>query len=327
MNTRSQFIDFFYNNLLTQRDTLVKRHRALLFWGSVTSLLLGMVTVSLFTSHTLPSTLPYIGASFFIITLIIVLIFQPSWKRYRNDFKTTLIAPLITQFSSELSYDHDKYIPEELFNLSHLFDKTPERYTGDDLIAGMIDNVQIVCSDIHAQYKTYNSKGQTQWHTIFEGLFFYADFPKSFLGTTIVTANQSERFLGVVGSWLKSLQRNGYTHITMDNPLFERYFSVYTTDRIEAHYLLSTTLLERLVTFRTKNSTPLWVSFTAGKLFIAFSKRHRLEPTLFNPTLDHHRLKAFYDDLKLLFDFVHEFQLSLAIWKNAPKDQDSERRS
>ena len=57
--------------------------------------------------------------------------------------------------------------------------------------------------------------------------------------------------------------------VTMDNPDFEKAFKVYTTDSVQAHYLLSTKWLEKLTDFQRELKVPISIALHSGMCYVA----------------------------------------------------------
>ncbi|HAN79364.1 MAG TPA: hypothetical protein DCQ31_17155, partial [Bacteroidales bacterium] len=85
------------------------------------------------------------------------------------------------------------------------------------------------------EYKTEStdSKGrrQTQWHTIFKGVFFIADFNKNFKTETIVLNDNWEGILGRFARKIQKLNISRPKLIQLENPEFEKMFQVFGEDQ------------------------------------------------------------------------------------------------
>ncbi len=73
-------------------------------------------------------------------------------------------------------------------------------YSGDDLFSGNIGNIEILFSEIHAKYKPFSLSGIFKLKTLFEGLFFVADFNKHFHGQTLILPDNAEKIFGFFGA-------------------------------------------------------------------------------------------------------------------------------
>ncbi len=240
-------------------------------------------------------------------------------KGYKADFKRQIIRKIVTFLEPGLTYYPQNCIDRSTFKTSSLFTHHIDRYRGEDLVQGSIGQTQVAFSEIHAEYQTTtrDSKGrtQTQWHTIFKGLFFVADFNKDFKSQTLVLPDTAEKLFGGFGKMLQSWNVARADLIKLEDPEFEREFVVYGSDPIEARYILSTSLMRRIVDFKNKTGTKIYLSFTGSNVYVAlpitqnlFEPKYMASITDFAPILNYAR------DLALPVSIVDDLNLNTRIW-------------
>ncbi len=255
----------------------------------------------------------------FFITGIFVLsgfVYRYFKKDYTNNFKQEVIKPLIDKLDEELTYSANLYVSRSIFNRSMLF-KFPDKYSGNDLIIGKIDSVNIEFSDVHAQKKYKDNKGRTKYSTIFQGLFIVAKFNKRFHGSTIVLPDTAQNSFGdLIGSWLQSNNPNRDELVKLDNPEFEKEFVVYSNDQIEARYILTPSLMEKILSFQQKSRQDIYLSFIQEHIHIAIDyKKDLFEPTIFTSLLNKELFIEYINSLTLAVSVVKELNLNQNIWK------------
>lgn len=76
----------------------------------------------------------------------------------------------------------------------------------------------------------------------FSGLLITIDVPKRFSGHTTV-----RRDYGKVGNWFGKQFSSTLKPVKLEDPRFEKRYEVYSSDQVEARYLLTNTFMERLV--------------------------------------------------------------------------------
>ncbi len=250
---------------------------------------------------------------FFIAVLFALTSFLYKYLKrdYRSEFKENIIKPLIKELDSNLHYSANLHINKVIFNNSQLFSK-PDKFNGNDFIVGEIDSTKIQFSDIHAQKKYKDSKGRTKYSTIFQGLFIIADFNKDFHGRTIILPDLAQSSFGnIIGSWLQSKNASRDELVKMDNPTFEKEFVVYSTDQIEARYILSHSFMERLLNFREKTNREISISFVKNSIHIAINYGKDLfEPSVFKSLLNDEITKEYIETLVLAASIVEELKLN-----------------
>ncbi|MDD3626120.1 MAG: DUF3137 domain-containing protein [bacterium] len=263
---------------------------------------------------------------FFVLILVIpaiigwIVLYQKFTKSYVSQFKTKVIFRVIKFIDENLEYNPASCIGSDTYYASKLFQHGVDRYNGDDLVYGFIEKTRIMFSELHTEYKTQHtdSKGHThtQYHTIFRGIFFVADFNKNFSGQTIVLPDTAQKmFGGWLGNILQSWNFTRDQLIKLEDPEFERLFVVYGTDQIEARYILSTSLMRRIVEFKKKTRKDIRLSFISNHVFVAISNnKNMFEPRLFKTLLDFNVIREYYEDLIEAVSVVEELNLNTRIW-------------
>ena len=101
----------------------------------------------------------------------------------------------------------------------------------------------------------------------------------------------------------------------MENPEFEKSFDTYSTDQVEARYLLSPSFMERLLELDRKFPGRITVSFLNSSVIIAIpdSKNH-FETSIWQSQLRNDSVRREFFTLATLFHIVHDLNLNLRIW-------------
>jgi hypothetical protein len=237
---------------------------------------------------------------------------------YRGGFKMIILRKMVHFADPGLDYLPGQGISKELFMASGMFKHSIDRYKCEDMIQGKIDKTQLMFSEVHAEYKTTSGTGKnrhTQWHTIFKGIFFIADFNKNFHGRTVVLPDTAEKLFGLFGQTLQSWSSSYGQLVKLEDVEFEKEFVVYGTDQIEARYILSPALMERILNFQRKLGTKIYLSFLGSKVFGAISiEKNLFEPKVFSSVLDFNVIAEYYGQLQLGIGVVDELNLNRRIW-------------
>ncbi len=269
--------------------------------------------------------------SLMMIPLLLSLLGMTAWyakyfKGYKDQFKEKIIAKIIKAIDPELEYEKDGMVLKAEFTNSHLFTESPDAYSGDDLISGKIGQTAIQCSEIwvdrveiirdnSASTGSSSRRTRKKYYPIFNGLFFVADFNKSFSGITVVLPDKAQKLLGRMGQALQKLNVQNGALIKLEDPEFEKQFVVYGQDQVEARYILSTSLMQRITAFHKRAHKEIRLSFANNKLYLAIAFDGELfEPTLMGSMLDFSQVQEYYDDLKLATDIVAELNLNTRVW-------------
>jgi hypothetical protein len=237
-----------------------------------------------------------------------------------------VLSRLVALVDPGLRYDGEAGIEIETFRASGIYRTGIDRYRCEDLFTGAVGATAFRFSEVHAEYKTTttDSKGRTRttWHTIFKGIFFVADFNKHFQGHTFVLPDTAESAMGGIGRWFQELGgkldgRPGEL-VSLESPEFERLFVIHSTDQVEARYILSPSLMERLVELRNEVGAGLAVSFASSYIFIAIPtrKNHFEPPSIWagSAELNLDELKGYMADVRLAEELVADLNLNTRIW-------------
>ena len=240
-------------------------------------------------------------------------------KGYKNQFKSEIIKKLVKFFDESLYYNPELRITSENYMASRIFPREPDRYNGEDYISGKLGKTAVEFSEVHSEYKTEStdSKGRrhTNWHTIFKGIFFIADFNKAFEGVTVVLPDTAEKLFGFFGTMLQGYNFTRGKLIKLEDPEFEKEFAVYGDNQVTARYILSTSLMEKIMEFKKKTGRPLHMSFVNSRLYIAVSyEKNLFEPKLFATLLDFELVLEYYKDLALFTGIVEDLSLNDRLW-------------
>ncbi len=318
MKSLSDLTDFYYQELYPSLTELEKTRTHIVsklkWYGGMGVIILLLMAI-------------YMGKNFglfnpFFITILIAfvaiagIVYRFMVQGYIKDFKSKIITPLIIAIDPNLLYNPDFMISQHLFERSKLFNHTVDRYTGNDYVKGTINNVPLEFSDIHVEYQTKNSKGRTQWHTLFRGLFLVAEFNKYFKNRTIILPDFAEKTFGnLIGGWLQSKNMSRDTVVQLDDPEFERHFVVYGNNPIEARYILSHSMMKRILDFQKKLSHPLFISFVHNHIHIGIgTKKDLFEATIFTSLLDFKQAMEYINTLRYTIGIVEELKLNEKLW-------------
>lgn len=318
MKSTSELTDFYYKELypsLNELEETRKRIVSQLKWYG------GMGTVSfalaaLWMGKNFGLFHPLMIAIIIGFIAIASITYRFMTDGYAKDFKAKIITPLIHAIDPHLLYNPNFMLSQHLFERSDLFKHSIDRYSGNDYVKGSIDGVPLEFSDVHAEYQTRDSKGRTQWHTLFRGLFLIAEFNKHFKAKTVILPDQAEKSFGsLIGGWLQSINFTRDGLIRMDDPAFEKHFVVYGSDPIEARYILTHSMMKRILDFQRRVSHPLFISFVHNHIHVGMATGKDLfEPVVFTSLLDYKQAMEYVNTLQNTIGLVEELKLNEKLW-------------
>ena len=257
-----------------------------------------------------------------LVALGIVLncFFYSPFQKYRVQFKEQFIGPLIRSVADEVEYEPtgcSTMMAE--YRASELYPQSVDRHKTEDMLHGRIGATDLRLSEIHTEYKTTStdSKGnkRTSWHTIFRGLFFSADFHKDFQGSTFVKSDVAEKTFGSFGRMFQQSLFSSLQLVQLEDPDFEREFVVHTSDQVEARYILSTSMMQRMLDLKHQFSAPVEFSFVRSQMYIAISTtKDYFEPERKQSLLDDEYIKLYLQQIQLCLGVVENLGLNVRVW-------------
>ncbi|MGY4383497.1 hypothetical protein ACVWYN_000516 [Pedobacter sp. UYP24] len=257
------------------------------------------------------------------ITLIIgFIIFSKAsqkFSEYRHEFKQRVIGAALKSIDNSLELKYESGLSEGNFISSQLFTQRPDRYNSQDQVQGSAGNTRFSFSEVHAEYKTVTQTKngrQEHWHTILKGIVFCADFNKNFNGTTVV---RPKDFGAAIGAWISDkasiFSSSDKELVKLESPDFCKTFVTYSTDQVEARYILTPAMMERLCELNHKSKDTISVSFTDSYVYMAFPlSKDYFEPPVFKSLLDGQFLEEDLGVIRFMYGIIKELDLNTRIW-------------
>lgn len=327
MKSAGELTDFFYDELFDELQTLETHRKTILAKLIRVNIVLALVFIPIFIWM---AGADGIHDSLFIPLVIWAAIDGIAYKYltsdYTHHFKKQIIEPLIRAIDPGLHYSHHMHISQYNFKRSHLFSEHFDRYRGNDLVKGTVNGIHMQFSDLHVERRTSGRNGKEEWLTIFQGLYIDCEFNKHFKGRTVVLPDHAEKVFGsMIGGWLQSNNTSRGELVRMDSPAFEKEFVVYGSDQIEARYLLTHSMMQRLLELKKRSGDhPVFISFNGGHIYIAVAYgKDMFEPTVFTSLLRYRQANEYIMILKNTIGIVEELKLNERLWTK----HDGERSS
>jgi len=240
------------------------------------------------------------------------------FEQYRHEFKLKIIAGAMKSIDQSLEIDYQQGLSEGNFIHSQLFNTRPDRYSSEDQITGSAGKTRFAFSEVHAEYKTVTQTKngrRVEWHDIFKGIIFCADFNKHFKGITVI---RPKDIGSSISNWFSEnmpIFSSGSSMVKLENPDFSKCFVTYSIDQIEARYILTPAMMERLCQLESKSKYTISVSFIDSYMYIAFPlDKNYFEPPQFKSLLNANNWQKDIDVIRFMYDIVAELDLNTRIW-------------
>jgi hypothetical protein len=229
---------------------------------------------------------------------------------FRFNFKDRIVRKLVAFWDPSFKYQINNHIKAaEVLESGMLY---PKNYKagGSDMIQGEINGVTFRFSDLHLLLeKKYVQKNEDPYETIMFGSFFVADFQKQFKNPVFVYPNKSF-FADSIGY----LRYEG-EKVLLEDPEFSKKFEVYATDQIEARYILTTSMMERIKSMSLKMGNNLHIAFANNRVYVMNNNsKDRFEASWFKQVDKKETLIQFYNELTEQLSIIDDLKLNVHIW-------------
>nr|WP_068886834.1 DUF3137 domain-containing protein [Pedobacter panaciterrae] len=260
-----------------------------------------------------------IGGALIITSIVFFSSSSQKFNDYRHEFKQRVVSTTLKSIDPSLEIEYKYGLPESDFINSQLFTQRPDRYSSEDQIYGNAGKTRFSFSEVHAEYKTETQTKngrQEHWHTILKGIVFCADFNKHFNGLTVVKPKDMGSTLSAwISDKIPILSSSGKQLVKLENIEFNRTFVTYSTDQVEARYILTPAMMERLCELNDKSKATISVSFIGSYVYIAFPlEKDYFEPPVFNSLLTTKSLDEDLNIIRFMYAIISELDLNTRIW-------------
>ena len=208
----------------------------------------------------------------------------------------------------EYKYDELGKIDEIIFQSSQMgFRNDYDRYSGEDLIVINIpnddgsksDNYLHLCDldvvDIHR-----DEDGDTTETTVYKGVFGYVDFPFEF--KCAMSINTIYRKSGV------KLEK-----VSLEDIVFNKKFKIRSNDQIEARYILTPEMMEKLLALNEK-AGQIYLVIVDKRMYIGFPNINLFELKSSNSNVES-LFDNFYAHISIILNIVNEIKNNNKIFK------------
>lgn len=233
---------------------------------------------------------------------------------YEQLFRENIISKLTPLIDNQLQYYPEYGISKEAFKNSGITTEKIDRYQSNDYFEGEIDGASIRFAEVIAESKDTSSEG-VGYNTIFQGIYFQADFPKNFKSRTVIFPDILNGKMKFIGNFLAkhSIAPKNAEKVSLEDPEFNKYFVVYSQDQIEARFILTTSMMERILKFKEKHRY-FSMSFADELIHIGLFSNKSFQPSLFGTLISNGLLLNYIDSIDLTVGIVQDLKMNTNIY-------------
>ena len=347
MKTLQEFQDYFERELrpklVTSQAERDASHPYLWWWwrwvfaaAIVFSVLMGFADLPGQMTRKLNSLVWF--ATLMVLPVIYWVRYNRWAARYGRWEKKETLVPAIRFLAPELEYQQWQHVSEERVRASRVFESRGDiqEFDGDDHFSGMIGKTAVEFSEVRVGTWDGVLRNDKKEPIILRhtGLFLVADFNKPLQHATLVIPDPLEQTLGTEAAKFvrgfqdatKSLDKfvpearrsaSDLRPVRLEHLEFERLFQVYCSDPVEAHYILTPDVMERIAAFRKGTGFELTLGFL-GTSMHAFILRGALFEVDVNVDRTGFAVyRPYFEQLRHVFELVDAMHLNTRLWNKA----------
>ena len=248
---------------------------------------------------------------FYIVLVVLLLpfiwwLYRPI-KHYKQDVKQRIYPQIFKYFGSDFIFSREHKMSLSKLKASKILPYY-DNANFDDYVQGTYKGVEIALNELHLTKQVQRDK-RTETQTVFRGVMVELSSHKPFDGHTVVVKNRGGLINFLSGSF-KGLER-----VKLEDPIFEKQFDVFSTDQIEARFLLTVTFMERLQALSASFDNKIQCAFYQDRLLIMLqSKDNRFEmASIFKGATFEYEFSQINKEMKQLFAIVDLLKLDRSI--------------
>ncbi|MDR3346676.1 MAG: DUF3137 domain-containing protein [Campylobacteraceae bacterium] len=250
-----------------------------------------------------------VAMALMLVILKVITLREHKSQEIKEEFKNIIYTRITRFLFPNIYYSHDKNY-ELLRNMKNSMIFNEGIYELGSYFFGTINGVRADFGEItlYKEKRRGDKRG-----IIFKGLIISADFPKNILGFVRIYPRDLHSVFGFNDMFDSGEQ------ITLDNPEFEKEFVVYGVDVVDIMYILSHSMMERLLDIKKTYPHDMFISIATNKIYIFVNYGSSIEPKLGKDLTSKAYLENSFNALNLLFVqmeyIVKTLKLDVSIWK------------
>ena len=278
-----------YNNLSKNSNIQMLEAKKKKAQGSLIVLIITFIITMILMSK--GNTMTFIAC---IILMAIIWYFGNNVMKFQKEYKKEIVPSVIKLVSEKLKYIPDNvehFGMKEEYRRANFDNEYYNRFYQDDYIEGFLDEENhIKMCDLHIQHHTSNGK-HSHTYEVFQGLFLITECNKN-IGTNIkISRNEMKIF-------------DANNRVEMDSQEFEKYFDIYSENKILAMQLLTSDIMSVLIEFYKKYNIEYEIVIRNNKIYMRFATGSMFEANILGNVLDKQVLFKYYSILILVEDIT-----------------------
>ena len=177
-------------------------------------------------------------------------------------------------------------------------------------IARKYKNVNFVQSDVHIEEqreRENNGRTERYWVTLFKGRWMIFDFNKEFKAN--IQVRQKGFSNAKVSNWGKKRDEK-FKKIALEDLEFNQKFKVFAQDDHDAFYVLTPSLMRRIISLSSDVKGKIVLCFVNNKLHVGLqNNKDSFEHSIFKAIKEEEVIDAVLKDIKVITSFIDDLNL------------------
>lgn len=306
-------ITAFYQSRIEPRFRALEPKRRRIAWLRIFIIAFSVLVLGGFIAvcYYTPPYIEFAGAAGIVYAVAAIALYCLSGENFEKQLKSFLVTE-VSNFLGIQEGERASKTPLSLqsFQRYGILPSGNQQFLNDHF-HGTKDEVEIDIADALIRHKTQTRKKnggtETTITTLFQGPIFRFSYNRPLKGHVILVKDS-----GCIVNFFKKSNFPG-ERVVLENTEFESRFEIYTTDQVEARYVLTPRFMERLLELssyiKDKSSG---IAFSDSFAYLTLDVRANwFEPgSLFSKLADQRRIENLIEQLNLAFEVARILNLS-----------------
>lgn len=312
----NQPFENLYSNIIEPLIIPYENERLHAFWITLIKIIfinISLIALDFFVYSTMHLNIEDEVARYIISAPLIVdflatcLVYETADSKIRKEAKYNILKPM-TPLIGELIWTEEHLITRSDIQ-KFKFCLRAEEETADDGFKGSLEEVPVKIQEIYLEHT--EGAGRSRHEVIdFKGIAISLRMNKTFKGLTIVKRDLGN-FLGLNRN-AKSIA--GLEKVALESIDFEKEFEVYSSDQVEARYILTTSFMEKLENIKNDFSAKyVECGFFEGHvLFLLWTQKDMFEVgDLIHSFKNKEMYEEAYNEMKSISEMIKHLKLNI----------------
>ncbi|MDT8411266.1 MAG: DUF3137 domain-containing protein [Vicingaceae bacterium] len=235
-----------------------------------------------------------------------------SIKKMKQTYKNKVLVELLLFLYDKVDFYSHKGFSANVLDNSRILDNrldTSDIVRGEDYVKCIIGNTTIQFAEMYVLRSDYIFS-----KLLFKGIFISAKFNKLLNYRTIILPKNRITRKRKLRFNLQNILNQGHI-INLENNKFNELFVVYGEDEIETRYVLSSSMMEKLIAYQEKLNNDVAFSFVENRMYAGiYSSTNHFEPSISKPLNNKSQILQHFEMYKIITDLVLDLDLKLRLW-------------